>query len=41
MVSIQDEIGTRYKYAEYEAIKREERVAFQYTKLSLLQCQVS
>ena len=31
MVSIQNEIGTRYKFAVFEPIKGQDRVACQYT----------
>ena len=36
MVSIQNEIGTRYEFASFEAIKGQDRLAFQYTLKSLI-----
>ena len=42
MVSIQNEIGTRYEVAYFEARKGQDRVACQYTRgFSLLEGQMS
>ena len=42
MVSIQNKIGTRYRFAEIEAAQGQGRLAFQgCTRISLLESQVS